>query len=447
MNARSITLVVACLGILLAQLDTSVINLVTHRLQTAFQANDVTLRWFVDSYNVTYAAAILSAGGLGDRLGRRRIFMIGLGIFTAGSAACALAPNAATLIAARAVTGLGAALEVPATLALLSVAFPDGAPRARALGIWAAMNGLAFAIGPPLGGALADAFGWRSVFAIAIPVGAIALGLARRAEAPEAKPTRTLDVVGQLLASAALGALTFAGMAAGSRDAVAAALWSCLAALAAVAFVARERRAPDPLLDLALFRDRPFVAATAATACMTFGMYGLLYLTPLVLQAFRHLSSTLAGIALLPLSVIFAAISSLSGACVARLGTRRTIALGMACMGCGSIGLGIDVESRIWTTALALAIAGVGLGLTTGPLLGYAVGRAPHERAGAASGVGNASRMLGATLGVAVLGGAFGHATVVDATPIRIAFFGGGAVELIGSLVAWLWIVERSSSA
>ena len=446
MNAQRITLVVACLGILLAQLDTSVINLVTHRLHDAFHTDDATLRWFVDAYNVAYAAAILSAGGLGDRLGRRRIFVIGLAVFTVGSAACALAPNAATLVVARAFTGLGAALEVPATLALLSVAFPEGAARAKALGVWAAMNGLAFAIGPPLGGGLADAFGWRSVFAVAIPVALVALVLARRAAAPEPVPSRAFDVAGQLWAAAALGTLTFAAMAAGSREFATAAAWFAGALVCGVAFIVQERRAAEPLLDLTLFRDRPFDAATFCTACMTFGMYGLLYLTPLVLQAFRHFGTTLAGVMLLPLSAIFVVVSARSGAIVERLGTRATIAVGMACMGVGSITLGIDVGARLWTTALGLGIAGVGLGFTTGPLLGYAVARAPHERAGIASGVGNAARMLGATLGVAVLGGAFGHASAIDVTPIRIAYAGGGAIELLGALVAWFGIVEARAA-
>ena len=175
---------------------------------------------------------------------------------------------------------------------------------------------------------------------------------------------------------------------------------------------------------------------------MTFGMYGLLFLTPLALQSLRGASTSLTGAALLPMSVVFALVSTFSQRFVVRLGTRRTIAAGMACMGAGSLALAADVTAHWWLLAPGLAVVGVGLGLTTGPLLGYAVGRAPSERAGAASGIGNAARMLGATLGVAVLGGAFAHVSSVDVLPLRLAYVGGGVAELAGVAIAWLGITE-----
>ena len=186
-----------------------------HRIHAAFGGDPGALRSVVDAYNLVYAAAILSAGALGDRLGRRRTFAIGTTIFVAGSLGCTLAPNLAMLIAARAVTGLGAALEVPATLALLSRAYPEGKARAHALGIWASMNGLAFVIGPIVGGVLADTLGWRSLFAIVIPLGLAALVLARRIDEAGTTQPRGLDLAGQTLAACGLGALAFAGMAGG----------------------------------------------------------------------------------------------------------------------------------------------------------------------------------------------------------------------------------------
>ena len=436
----TLTLVVACAGVLLAQVDTSIVNLILHRLHEAFGASNGQLRWFVDGYNVAYAAAILSAGALGDRLGRRKLFAIGIAVFTAGSAACALAPNPAFLIAARVLTGIGAALEVPATLALLSIAFPEGAARGRALGVWASMNGLAFAIGPVAGGVLADAFGWRSVFAVAIPFGIASLVLAQRLCEPPARAGTHLDVAGQTLAAFALGTLTFGAMAAGSRAYVAAAIWILASIAGAAAFVSRERRTREPLVDLAVFGDARFVAATFATGCMTFGMYGMLFLTPLALQTFRGMSTTQAGVALLPLSLVFVAVSTASGAIAARIGKRATIVCGMIAMGAGCAGLAA-VPSVPWPSlAPSLAATGVGLGLTTGQLLGYAVSRAHKESAGAASGIGNAARMFGATLGVAILGATFAGVTAAHATPLRLGYGGAAAIELLGALVSLAWI-------
>ncbi|HYZ15968.1 MAG TPA: MFS transporter [Candidatus Acidoferrum sp.] len=441
-TARTATLLVACIGVLLAQVDTSVVNLAVHRIRDTFGADPAAVRWVVDSYNLTYAAAILSAGGLADILGRRRLFVLGTIVFTLGSIGCTVAPNDATLIAARAVTGIGAALEVPATLALLSVAFPEGPQRASALGIWASMNGLAFVVGPLAGGVLADALGWRSLFAIAVPIALLALALARRVEEPAIAGTRSLDLAGQLFAAVGLGALAFAGMAAGIRETKGALLWLVLACAAFAAFLACERTAKAPLVDLRLFRDRPFVAATFATMAMTFGMYGVLYLTPLALQTFGHASTTRAGIALLPMSLVFVVTSSASGRVVARIGGHAAIVSGMAAMGAGCLVLAFGGTQNTLALSLGLASTGLGMGLATGQLLGYAVSRAPGERAGTASGIGNAARMIGATLGVAIIGGSFALAHGGDLTPLRIGFASGGVVQLLGALVAFVGIRE-----
>jgi MFS family permease len=278
MTARTATLIVACIGVLLAQVDTSVVNLAVHRIRDAFGADPRTLRWVVDSYNLTYAGAILSAGGLGDILGRRRLFVVGTIVFTIGSIGCTLAPNDAALIGARAVTGIGAALEVPATLALLSVP-----------------------------------------------------------------------------------------------------------------------------------------------------------------------STTRAGIALLPMSIVFVLTSSFSGRIVARNGVRASIVGGMAAMGAGCLLLAVGGTQNTLTLSLGLASTGLGMGLATGQLLGYAVSRAPGERAGTASGIGNAARMIGATLGVAIIGGSFALAQGGDLTPLRMGYAGGGIVQLLGALAAFAWIREGAA--
>jgi predicted MFS family arabinose efflux permease len=190
------------------------------------------------------------------------------------------------------------------------------------------------------------------------------------------------------------------------------------------------------LVDLALFRDRPFAAATLVTGCMTFGMYGMLFLTPLLLQTVRGLRATTAGLALLPLSAVFVAVSSRSGAIVERLGQRAAIALGMLAMGLGCAGLYADPAASWPLFLFALTCTGAGLGLTTGPVLGYAVKRAPDGRAGVASGIGNASRMLGATLGVAMLGAAAGGVSADHLGPLRLGYAGGALVEFLGAIIA-----------
>jgi DHA2 family methylenomycin A resistance protein-like MFS transporter len=422
------------LGVLVAQLDTSVVNLALARLRTSLSSDTYMLRWFVDAYNLTFATAILSAGGLGDRIGRRRLFVIGIALFTVGSLACALAPNAAWLVAARAFTGLGAAFEIPATLALLSLAFPEGERRARALGVWASMNALAFAIGPLVGGVLSDALGWRSIFAVAIPFCIVALLIARRL--PESRGDgRRLDAPGQTLGALALGTLTSAGMSAGAHDLSRALLWSAIAVVALIAFIVRERMTREPLVDLGLFRDFAFSSANAVTLCMTFGMYGMLFVTPLALQTLHHRTATQAGVILLALSVAFFLTSMQSRFFVKLLGRQGTVACGMAGMGFGCVGLALGIEAPLLEFCGSLVVVGIGLGLATGPLLGYIVERAPKESAGIASGVANAARMLGATVGVALLGGAFSAATS-DELALRVALLCAGAVELLGMTLA-----------
>lgn len=434
-EARGVTLAVASLGVLVAQIDTSIANLALARLHTQMHADATVLRWVLDGYNLAYAAAILAAGALGDVLGRRRMFRAGLAIFIAGSIGCALAPSAQVLVAARVLTGIGAALEVPATLALLSTAFPAGAERARALGTWASMNGIAFALGPVAGGVLVDTLGWRAVFGVVVPFALTALVLA--GGVPESgRAKRRIDVTGAVATACVFASLAFGGMAAGSRAWTAALVWTIVAVVSSAAFVPYALRAREPIVDPRVFRDGPFCAATVATALMTFGMYGMLFLTPLLLQVFRAFSATAAAFVMLPMSAVFAFVSARTARAVARIGVRRVVALGMGCMAAGCFGLALATRGATWLLELPLLAVGAGLGLTTGPLLGFAVGRVPPERAGLAAGIGNAARMLGATLGVAVLGGAFAHAAPHDAAPIALAYAGSGSALACGVAIA-----------
>src|SRR6185437_8884286 len=376
-HTSSLVLAAMCLGVLLAQLDSMVVNLALKRIGAELHSGVSGLQWVLDAYNLTYASLLLTGGTLGDLYGRRRIFAAGSAAIILGTAVCGLAPDTAILIAGRALTGLGAALVIPSSLAILAVTYADANQRAHALGIWASCNGLAMVIGPTIGGLLVDSAGWRSIFLLTMPIAALTFAMALWA-VPESSHAegRRLDLPGQVLAIAGLGALSFAAIE-GSRLG-----WTAppiLAGFAAFAlllpvFVAVERRTEGPLV-------------------------------PLELQVAHGASAFRAGIELLPNSVVFLVVSNLSGWLAVRFGARAMMAAGMAAMGGGlMVIVALPANAPYPALAAGLAIIGVGLGLNTGPVNSVAVASVPPARSGTASGLVNTARMVGATLGIAVLG-------------------------------------------
>ncbi|MDE2583076.1 MAG: MFS transporter [Rhodospirillales bacterium] len=430
-----------CLGVLIAQVDTSVVNLAAQPLAVAFHAGVTPLQWVIDAYNLVYAALLLTCGLIADLYGRRRAFMAGAVLMTLASLACALAPGIGVLIAGRAVAGLGAALLLPASLAILRVAWPDPVARGQALGVWASCNGLAFVIGPGLGGLLIASWGWRSVFFLIVPLGAAAFLLARTVVAESAdRGERRFDLPGQALGALALGGLAAAAIAdTGTPVRFTAALG--LAALAAPLFLHIERRAgPTALVPLALFRSASFSGALAATGAMTFGIYGMIFLLPMVWQASGRFGPEAAGLALTPCAALFFLVSQGSGALTQHLGRRAMIAGGTALIGCGLTVVALTRAGTPLPLAEAgLGLAGIGMGLNTGPLYAVAVGAVAAERSGTAASLINVARMSGATLGVAILGTAFGAAHG-GAAGLEAAMLAGGAVQLAGAAIAWAMI-------
>src|SRR5262245_1824490 len=337
-----LVLLVTSLGVLIAQIDTSVVSLAVKRIGDDLGSGVSEMQWVIDSYNLVYASLLLTGGTLGDLYGRRRIFACGIALFTLGTVVCALAPNGATLIAGRAISGLGAALELPMSLVLLTLAYPDPKARAHALGIWASCNGLAFIIGPTVGGFLVDSMGWRSIFYLILPVCAVALVLSYAAVSESADPRgRRLDLPGQALAIVTLGALAFGAIEGSHWGWTSPAPLSvfAVAAMAGVAFFALEARAEGALVPLAFFRNRAFSAALAVAALMTFGMYALLFLMPLYFQTMRGASALTAGLQMLPMSVSFVVVSQVTGHLTNAFGPRVIMTAGMACMGVGAIAL------------------------------------------------------------------------------------------------------------
>jgi MFS transporter, DHA2 family, methylenomycin A resistance protein len=454
-QGSTLILLTMSLGVLVAQIDTSVVNLAVKQIGAKLDAGVTALQWIVDAYNLVYASLLLTAGTLADLYGRRRIFALGIALFTLGSLVCGLAPNAIVLVAGRAIAGLGAALEVPTSLAILTIAYPDTRERTQALGLWASCNGLAFIIGPTVGGALVDAAGWRSIFLLVIPLCVATLALTWTS-VPESKDPngRKLDLPGQALATAALGALSLAVIE-GPRwgwQSVGSVLSFAIAIAAAALFLRRQKSDGDAaLVALPMLNNRVFATCLGVAACMTFGMYAMLFLTPLYLQSARGDSALLAGVELLPMSVAFVIVSQLSGKIANAFGPRLPMTTGMAAMGTGLFMLAlIPIDNSLIFVEAALLVIGCGLGLNTGPVNAVAVANVATARSGTASGLVNTARMVGATLGIAVLGAIFatfaggtgdGSRIVAGLTP---AYIGGGIGEMIGAMAAFVFIRHSS---
>jgi len=450
-----LVLVATSLGVLLAQIDTSAVNLALKSIGADLNSGVSALQWVIDAYNLVYAGLLLTGGTLGDLYGRRRIFISGIVLFMAGTLACALAPNAAVLIGGRIVSGLGAAFALPMSLVLLTVAYPHREERAHALGVWASCNGLAFIIGPTFGGWLVDTVGWRSIFYVTLPVCVAALALTYYAVGESAEPHgRQLDLPGQGLAIAGLGGFAFAAIEGSHWGWLSPPIMSIAgaAALAVVAFVLVEARTEGPMLPLGFLRRPVFSASLAVAGLMTFGMYALAFVIPLYFQTGRGNSPFVAGLELLPMPVSFVIVSQFAGHLINRFGPRLVMTAGMACMGtCGLMLAATGADTGLLPVELALLIGGVGLGLNTAPVNGVAVAAVPPARSGTASGVLNTARMVGATLGVAILGAVFAAHAGQQAgmgegflAGLRAAMTGSGTAEWLGAFIA-LGFIRRNS--
>jgi MFS transporter, DHA2 family, methylenomycin A resistance protein len=438
---RRTILLTLCLGVLVAQVDTSVVNLAAQQIGASFHASVAALQWVLDAYNLTYAVLLLSCGLCADLFGRRLIFQSGAAVIAVSSVVCVFAPDIDILIAARALMGVGAAMLLPASLAIVRVVWPDPAARRQALGVWASCHGLAFVIGPTVGGLLIGHFGWQSVFLVSQPLAGGALILAHGFLPESADPKRRgLDIPGQILGAAALGGLVFAVIA--FREGGHAWIISlAVALLAAPLFLLVEHRAAGTaLVPLDLFRRPAFRGAVAATTSMTFGIYGVIFLLPLVWQSSGRLTPQAAGLALMPCAMLLFLVSPYSGHLAQRIGVRASASGGTAIAASGLMVLGITHlgEPLLWA-ALGLGLTGIGMGINTGPLMSVAVDAVGPERAGTAASIINVARMAGATIGVAVLGAAFvlfGGGT----EGWRAAMLLGGAVQFCGAMAAWVAI-------
>ncbi len=396
-----------CAGYFLVLLDVTIVNVALPRIQSGLHAGVSGLQWVLDGYAIALAALMLGGGTFGDLHGHKRVVLTGFGVFGAASLGCGLAPAPGVLVAFRVLQGVGAALMLPGTLAVIAAAYPDPAMRARSIGIWAAIGSVALPAGPILGGALTQAVSWRAVFFINVPVVCVAVVIAART-VPETRRDRRrrLDLPGVALAAALLGLTTFAFIDAGHAGlTVPVAVAIGLAVVAAAGFVAVERSRGDPMLPPALFRRPDFSAANAVAGTMNLCTLGLLFVVMLYLQDVRHLSALHAGLALLPLFLPLSVIAPLGGRIVGAIGSRWPMAAGLLLGGAGVALLAMVTATSDYLTLFpALLLWGLGLALLTPAVVAAAVAAVPGDRAGLASGVNNTARQAAGAIGIAAFG-------------------------------------------
>jgi DHA2 family methylenomycin A resistance protein-like MFS transporter len=407
MDSEKKVLIAASLGFGVIQLDVSVVNVAVKAIGTSFGGGVTGLQWVVDAYTFSFAALILTAGALGDRLGARRMCLAGFAVFTAASAACGLAPALPVLIAARTVQGVGAAMLGACTLVLLSHAYPDPERRARAIGLWAVGASSALAAGPLAGGLLITAVGWRAIFFINLPLGAIGLWLTARHASETPRTNRALDAPGQALAIVMVAALAGAAIEAGplgwASPVVLAAI--ALAIVSAVAFICAERRSRRPMLPLTLFGQRAFTVSVATGFAVNVAFYGLIFVVSLVLQRDHGFSSLTTGLTFVP---VMAAIMA-GNATASRLACRgHAVAGGGLMPGAALMAAGCAVMagagSNLGLLVAGLSLAGLGLGIVVPAITSAALGSVAATRSGIAAGSLIAFRQTGSVLGVAVCG-------------------------------------------
>ncbi|MGA4544370.1 MFS transporter [Uniformispora flossi] len=401
------TLFAASFGFLMVSLDATIVNVALPTLGDELGAGLSQLQWVVDGYTLTFAALQLIGGALGDRLGARRAFIGGLGLFVAASLVCGLAVCPGMLIAARFAQGLGAAVQLPASLAMIRHAYPDGAGRTRAVGVWAAAGGGAVAAGPVLGGLLLVWLGWRSLFLVNLVIGGIGLAATLRAQGTRLGRGRRVDPPGQILVIAALGGLVFGlieggTMGWGSAGVVASFV---LSAVAGAGFVWWERRAPEPILPPRLFSHRMYSCANVAGFVQNFAYYGIVFLLSLFMQNEHGYSALKTGLIFLPMSIAATASNITGGRLTARWGPRIPMMAGQSLFALGLLGLLLTgPNENDWAIWAATVAAGIGGG-TAVPAMSSAVLEAIEpEYAGVASAGLNTARQVGGAVGVALFG-------------------------------------------
>lgn len=411
-------LVICCTSLFVVGLDTTIVNIALPSIGESFHVGIAGLEWVVNAYTLVLASLLITSGALADRFGRKRVFQIGLIIFAVASIACALAPTVGALIAARIAQGIGGSMLSPVALAIVVNVMTDPKERARAIGVWAAVFGLSMAVGPIVGGVLIGIFGWRSVFWVNVPVIVIVLVLTA-VFVPEscAPEPRRLDLPGQILLVAVVGGavgLLIEGPRIGWAS-FGAVLGYVAVALALAAFVVVESRKAEPLVDLVLFRRRPFSAAVLGAVVVFVALNATLLLGTLYLQQARGMTPAAAGVVILPMAVAATVCAPLSGILVARVGPRLPLLMAGGFTALGGLCLvSLDNNTGLSTVLVAYLLLGIGFGFSNAPITNTAVSGLPASQAGLAGGITSSARQFGAALGVALAGGVVANSAGSD---------------------------------
>jgi EmrB/QacA subfamily drug resistance transporter len=409
---RLLVLLICSMSLLIVGLDSTIVNVALPAIHRSLGSSLAGLQWTIDAYTLVIASLLMLAGSTADRIGRKRVFVAGLVTFSLGSLLCALAPSLNALIAARVLQAIGGSMLNPVAMSIIRNVFDDPRERAQAIGVWGAMIGISMALGPIVGGALVDSVGWRWVFLVNVPVGAIAITLtAMFVPESRAPRPRRLDPLGQLLVIVALASLTYAiieGPGHGWTSPEILGLFA-VAAVAAGVLIPYELHHREPLIELRFFRSAPFSGASAIAVCAFAALGGFLFLNTLYLQDSRGLSPFHAGLYMLPMAGMTLVSALLSGRLVGNRGSRPSLLLaGAALIAAALMMTQLEPHTSVAYVLAGYAVFGFGFGLVNPPITNTAVSGMPPDQAGVAAAIASTSRQVGQTLGVAIVGAVAG---------------------------------------
>jgi EmrB/QacA subfamily drug resistance transporter len=411
---RLLVLGICCLSLLIVGLDTTIVNVALPSIHASLHASLSGLQWIVDAYTLVLASLLMLAGSTADRIGRRKVFQVGLATFSLASLLCALAPSLGLLIAARVLQAIGGAMLNPVAMSIIRNVFEDPRERAQAIGLWGAVFGLSMALGPVLGGALVDASSWRLVFLVNVPVGMAAIVLTAlfvpESRAPRA---RRFDPIGQVLVIVALSTLTYAIIEGGDRGFSSPEILALfgVSAVSFVALVRYELRRSEPLIQVRFFRSIPFSGASAIAICVFASIGGFLFLNTLYLQGVRGLSPLDAGLYMLPMAGTMLVLSPITGRIMGSRGSRVPLVLGGLAVTVGALMLtDLSPSTSVPDLFAAYVIFGAGSAFVNPPITNTAISGMPPSQAGVAAAIASTSRQIGMTLGVAIVGAVAGGA-------------------------------------
>ena len=459
-NRKWWTLASLAFALFMIMLDNTVVNVALPSIQRDLGIGQSELEWVVTGYALSFAVLMLTGGKLADMLGRRRIFMVGLAVFTVSSLLCGLAGGAGLLIAARVVQGVGAALMMPATLSIVTAIFP-ARQRGAAIGIWAGVSALALAIGPLVGGVITQHVSWSWVFYVNVPVGLLGL-IAAWLIVPESRDTsheQRLDLPGLVVSGVGLFALTFALIEANTYGWTSGTILSLfgLAAAALAVFVLLELRQRLPMLDLRLFRNPTFAGSNVVALLVSLAMFGVFFFVSLYMQNVLGYSPTQAGATFLPMTLLIIVVAPFAGRASDRLGSRWLMAGGLTLVALHLVLLAqLGAAETFWSILPALLVGGVGMAITMTPMTAAAMSAVPIDKAGVGSGILNTFRQVGGALGIALMGAilareatasAAAGASPVDAflDGLHLGLYVAAAIALAGAVIAAVAVRSHAS--